>query len=331
LKRPVMFGYLRFFLAFFVLISHMGVRFFGMNSGVTAVVIFYLLAGHVVAHLWDNVLPRGRHRLRLFYRDRLLRIMPMYLYVTALTLVFLFATGYGSPDYSWYKLLGNLAVVPVNYYMALDTTILTDPAWALIPTAWSLGAELQVYLILPFALVHKKVGYLMASASLGVYLLANAGVLHPDYFGYRLVPGVFFIFLIGACIKKPVVHAGPVSTRKTAWILWGAVLCMGVTFFLNDLSVPGGYTRETVLGICAGVPLVFFLARYRKNLPGNALLASLSYGVFLVHFLVIWFLDNAQTARLSGPVHVAAVTLGSTALAWIGVRFIERPVDRVRK
>jgi peptidoglycan/LPS O-acetylase OafA/YrhL len=79
------------------------------------------------------------------------------------------------------------------------------------------------------------------------------------------------------------------------------------------------------------VPLVFFLARYRKNLPGNALLASLSYGVFLVHFLVIWFLDNAQTARLSGPVHVAAVTLGSTALAWIGVRFIERPVDRVRK
>lgn len=45
-------GYIRFFLAFLVLISHLGIRFKGMNEGVFAVVIFYILAGHVVTKLF---------------------------------------------------------------------------------------------------------------------------------------------------------------------------------------------------------------------------------------------------------------------------------------
>jgi peptidoglycan/LPS O-acetylase OafA/YrhL len=209
-----MFGYLRFILAFFVLISHVDVRCHGMNPGVTAVVMFYLLAGHVVSHLWDNVLPSGKNRLWRFYRDRVLRIMPLYLYVIGLTLVFLAVTGYGNPDYGLFRLLGNFLVVPVNYYMVLDTTILTNPSWALIPVAWSLGAELQAYVILPLILMSRfwKAG--LIAGSLIVYFLANTGGLHPDYFGYRLVCGVFFMFAAGSCIQR----TGRRSTRVSRYL-----------------------------------------------------------------------------------------------------------------
>lgn len=52
-----MFGYLRFTLAFLVLLSHVGVTFYTLNPGVIAVVIFYILAGYVVSHLYKDIFP----------------------------------------------------------------------------------------------------------------------------------------------------------------------------------------------------------------------------------------------------------------------------------
>ncbi len=328
-----MFGYLRFFLAFLVLISHMEIRFHGMNPGVTAVVIFYLLAGYVVSHLWDNVLPRGPGRLVRFYRDRLLRIMPLYLYVTGLTLVFLQLTGYGSPQYSLWRLLGNLLVVPVNYYMVLDTTVLTDPSWALIPVAWSLGAELQAYLILPLILVAGRWKSLLIAGSFIIYMLANTGVLHSDYFGYRLIFGVFFIFAAGACIQRTKSrsrHPADRVDRVLPWLLWAFVAGLFWLFTYRGLFVPG-YTRETFCGLLLGIPLVILGSRTRITLPYNALLGSLSYGVFLAHFLVIWFLDCLGLTGLRPGMLISAVTLGAVVVAFAGVRFLEAPVDRIRK
>ncbi|MFO7913101.1 MAG: acyltransferase [Desulfotignum sp.] len=327
-----MFGYLRFILAFFVLISHVDVRFFHMNPGVTAVVIFYLLAGHVVSHLWDNVLPKGRWRLGIFYRDRLLRIMPMYLYLTGLTLVFLWLTGYGDPRYSVFRLLGNLLVVPVNYYMVLDTTILTDPSWALIPTAWSLGAEVQAYALLPLALCSRRWHLMLISGSFVVYMLANFNVIHPDYFGYRLIFGVFFMFAAGACIQRS--RHQPLHIKNiNVWFPWGLWAVMAVFCWIVFTRAPfmAVYVRETGLGLILGIPLVFFLGRTRIILPYNALLGALSYGVFLAHFLVIWLLDHLDLSTPGTGIHIAAVTIGSTLIAYAGVRYLEKPVDRIRK
>ncbi len=333
IKGLLMFGYLRFFLAFFVLISHVNVRFFHLNPGVTAVVIFYLLAGHVVAHLWDNVLPTGPGRLWRFYRDRLLRIMPLYLYVTALTLVFLAVTGYGSPRYSVLRLLGNLVVVPVNYYMVLDTTILTDPSWALIPVAWSLGAELQAYLILPLILRSGRWKQWLTAGSFAVYLLANAAVLHPDYFGYRLIPGVLFMFAAGACIQRTCPRSRVTADRVDRvfpWGLWATALVLFCLYWTLPLF-RSGYTGETLLGLILGIPLVAAGSRTRVSLPGNALLGSLSYGVFLAHFLIIWCLDSLDIGRPGSVWHISLVTAGSILVAFAGVRTLEARVDRIRK
>jgi len=325
-----MFGYLRFILAFMVLVSHVGVRVAGLNPGVIAVVVFYLLAGYVVAGLWQEVIPPGPGKLFRFFRDRILRIMPLYLYVCLLTLAFLALTGYGNPEFDFFRLTGNFLVIPLNYYMVLDTTVLADPAWCLIPPAWSLGAELQAYILLPWALSEKWVKYLLAGLSFMVYMLANFSVLHPDYFGYRLIAGVFFIFLAGASIRL----CRNDRTRKKFdfWFprgLWFVIAMLGMVFMKYGLFSPA-YTKETFIGLLAGMPLVVAGAGTKIRLPLNRLLGGLSYGIFLSHFLVVWWLDYTGLVGEGSWAYISAVTLGSLVIAWIGVWLVERPVAKVR-
>jgi len=52
-----MFGYIRFLLAYFVLLSHLNVKFLGHNIGVFAVIIFYILAGLVTAKIFIKFAP----------------------------------------------------------------------------------------------------------------------------------------------------------------------------------------------------------------------------------------------------------------------------------
>lgn len=326
-----MFGYLRFVLAFFVLISHVDIRFFGLNPGVMAVVVFYILAGHVVAKLWRDIIPGGRGKIQRFYRDRTLRIFPLYLFVALLTLVFLVVTGYGEPQISLFKLLGNLLIIPLNFYMVMDTTILTTPSWCLIPPAWSLGAELQAYLLLPLAFIYPRLKFVLLTASICIYMAANFSIINPDYFGYRLIPGVFFIFALGSCLE---------STRKQnnsssfdgffPWAVWWGIAILGAIFFFWEMFGTG-YTRETFLGLLAGIPIVHALGRSPIKLPGNALMGGLSYGVFLAHFPVIWWLDHTGYVHSESIAYVPAITLGAVVVSYLGILLVEKPVDKVRR
>ena len=327
-----MFGYLRLLLAFFVFISHMNVRIFNLNPGVVAVVIFYILAGHVVAHLWLDILPHGKGKLHRFYRDRALRIFPLYGYIALLTLLFLFLTGYGNPDFSPVKMINTFLIIPLNYYMVMDNAMLTDLNKLLIPPAWSLGAELQAYLILPLIFVFKRMKIALVLSSLAVYMLANLSFIHADYFGYRLIAGVFFIFALGSSIQ--ITQTGSSATtsfdRLFPWFVWVGVLVLGVVFYRMDLFSPA-YTRETFLGLLLGVPLVFFMGKSPVKLPCNALLGSLSYGVFLGHYLVKWWLDYTRYISSDSALYIPAITLGALVIAYGGVWGVEKKVDLIRK
>lgn len=320
-----MFGYLRLFLAFLVLISHTAVRFEGMNPGVSAVVVFYILAGYVVSHLYTQVIPDGSYKVLRFYQNRIIRIFPLYLYVAGLTVLFLLTTSFGSPRFTVFNIFANLTVIPLNYYMAADSTVLSDPSWCLIPPAWSLGTELQAYLLLPLALVLPRFGLALAAVSFGVYVTANLSLIHPDYFGYRLLPGVFFIFLIGSAIQKSsdASKAGRFD-HLFPWVVWGAVALLAVLFYLTGSFSPT-YTRETFIGLLVGIPLVYLFSRSRLRLPFNNFLGSLSYGIFLTHFLAMWILEHyAGMMQSQSWMYIFLVTMISVAVSSLGVVVIEK-------
>jgi peptidoglycan/LPS O-acetylase OafA/YrhL len=320
-------GLLRFFLASLVLASHLGHSLWGHNPGVVAVVVFYMLAGHVVARLWVKqraVGVSGGDALGHFYCDRLLRILPQYLLVLCVASLLWATAGVQSPFLARSPGAGdwaaNLVVVPLSYFMYTDIQSFT-----LVPVAWSLGVELQFYALAPLLLsLTLRRQALWMLASLVIYILAQVQILQPDHFGYRLLPGVLFVFMLGGWLAQR--HA-----LRWVIMLW----CLGF-FYLLSLWFAGNatpYLREVILGLVLGVPLVFrwpFIHRTTQTaaasrwLKFDQWLGHLSYGIFLWHFPVLWAIGlqppDLAPARLF---QVWAVSAGTAALAHV---LLERPL-----
>lgn len=317
-------GFFRFFLASLVLASHMNITIFSLNPGVVAVVVFYLLAGQVVCRLWQRQadLAFGL-RVRWFYRDRLWRILPMYGFVLVVACM---AWSMGAESYfisappghrEW---LNNLLIVPLNYYMFNGADTFT-----LLPPAWSLAAELQFYILVPFLLLRRWRVALAWLASLVVFLLAQSPALNTDVFGYRLLAGVGFVFIAGYWLETRTALRQMSLYHITLLVLW-----LGIGLYVAMLVMyPTGrqpYNLEVSLGFFIGLPAVVLLSRWKPKGRLNRaqrLAGVLSYGVFLAHFPVIWLLE------LWLPVFsdsVVAVLLGSTLIAICGHLVVERPL-----
>ncbi len=282
-----MFGYIRFILALLVVLSHLDIRFYGLNQGVIAVVIFYILAGFVVSYIYNNIYNRD---YRLFIIDRVKRIFPLYLFIIFLTVIFLLTTNYGNPHFNLINILSNLTIIPLNFYMWIDSTILTNPKWCLIPPAWSLGTELQAYIILPFTIIYPKLKYILALISFLIYTVANLNIIHPDYYGYRLIVGVVFIFILGSSLQQLLVSKKRVNIYFISTI-WFSTLFLMVSIIYLDLPIKA-YLKETTIGILIGTPLIYLLSNSKKRLPLNSILGKLSYSLFLSHFLAIWIVKK---------------------------------------
>ena len=319
-------GYLRLGLAALVLLSHTGITINGLNPGVIAVIIFYMLAGGVVTHLWHDILPQGKGKLRAFYTDRILRIFPLYLYIASLTAIFILITGYGSPSFQPLATLSNILIIPLSYFMFIDNSILTDPTWWLIPQAWSLGTELQAYLMLPFILIYKRAQLPVLIISISIYTAANLNIIHTDHYGYRLLPGIFFMFLIGSILKQE--SRRSIISTPSNWLLLLATINYLILHCTSGFQHV--YTQETLVGILIGIPLLRLASATNIKLPHNKTAASLSYGVFLSHFLVIWFLDYSGAIEQHTLQYYAVLMALTLAISYSGAYLVEKRINTIR-
>lgn len=327
-----MLGYVRFILAVLVALSHVGVTIFGQNPGVVAVVVFYMLAGNVVTYLMTKIFPIGLKALPLFYFERFLRIYPLYFFIFLLTLVFILITGFGNPIYSLGRIADNLLIVPLNYYMIIDSTILDVPNGRIIPPSWSLGAELQAYILLPLIIRYKRPKIILALLTFCVFTTANLSFIHTDYFGYRLLLGVFFIFILGSCIYK-VVNTQMADFFDKFFPLFVyalALVTLMIIIFTNNFNK--SFTSEVVIGLLLAMPIVYFGSSKKIRLAYNGLFGSLSYGVFLSHFLVIWILTyyfpDYDIKQVSGVVCIIGI---SVLIALVGIYAVEKPIMGLRR
>jgi len=317
-------GFFRFFLAALVVASHMGTTFWGLNPGVSAVVVFYFLAGSVVMRLWQRLQSADGSTALPFLIDRFWRIAPMYYFILAVALAVwiagaesYFLSGLGSGSILA-QLAGNLFVVPLNYYMytGIDTA-------TLIPPAWSLAVELQFYLLMPVLFLGPRWLFVAFGASLVLFSLAQGPWLNTDVFGYRLLPGVLFIFLCGALLES---HYP--ARKKLIWLVWGGISAFALVLFLLLPQWHAPFNREVALGFALGVPLVVAFARlhFRGAMyQANRYAGVLSYGVFLGHFPVIWLYEIATPGAEQS---FLAVLAGSALLAIAGHFLVEKPLWR---
>lgn len=315
-----MLGSLRLLLALLVALSHAGVRLFDFNPGVSAVVVFYLISGYVMTGLLRTHYPEWRD-IPAFYLDRALRLYPQYLFIAGLTLIWMTASGartaFLQRPPSLLDMVNNLAVVPLNLFMFNDSDQFT-----LIPPAWSLGAEIQFYLLVPILLLARMRG-LVLLASFAIFLLAAWQIIHTEWFGYRLLPGVMFMFLLGSYLYEYHRNRLPDCALPAAsgLVLVGLMLALG---WSGRLAAP--YNVETLTGLLIGLPALHILARMPRR-GWDDFFGDLSYGVFLCHFLVLWLLGADAVQGWGLAAYLSAVA----AMAFISQRLVERPILRLRR
>jgi peptidoglycan/LPS O-acetylase OafA/YrhL len=322
-----MHGYVRFFLSTLVVLSHLGHPGV-INVGVSAVVVFYMLSGYVVTHLITKYFPSSR--LRAFYVERFLRIYPTYISFLLLTSLFLFTTGYASPSFTPAKIISNLTIIPLNYYMFIDVAVVRD--LAVLPPAWSLGTEIQAYLLLPLVICRSTtIKWMIGLSSLAIFSAAAIGTLDPDIWGYRLLPGILFIFLNGAALCKTI-RSPELADRFDrmfpilCW-MWLLLLLVGLTvaYRLHPFSC------ATILGFLIGLPIVLFTSKSSVKLPYDSILGQLSYGLFLIHMPISWAFEHFLGGTIESKRCFIFVMVVSTILSAAVNITIEEKIWALRK
>ncbi len=327
-----MHGVLRLGLATLVVLSHFDHHLAGVNSGIPAVVLFYMLSGYVVTHLWMKHFPPGKGRLAAFYGERFLRIYPQYFVIVTLSGAFVFITKFGSPFATWQNILGNLLIVPLNYFHYADFTVVKDKAAFLAPTGWSLGEEIQAYLVLPLLIVATGRKWIAGILSLAVYALGALQAIEPEMWCYRLLPGTLFMFLAGSAICKTVRYGEKADEfdRHFPAFCWAAIL--GLLMFSALRFRLSGWTQDTGLGLLIGLPILIWTSQSRIRLPLDGYLGRLSYGLFLAHVPVSWVYEWLHPgADMTGRIPLLFVLTVSLAIAAATTFTVERFVWPLRR
>lgn len=313
-----MFGSLRLLLAIAVALSHAGFSWQERHIGVMAVIVFLMLSGYVVAGL----LAQGGHLaaspLR-FYMERAARLLPLY-YLYLLVGLGAVLWGVGSPflqgSGTVLQILSNLLVIPLNYSMFIEPL----DTYQLVPPAWSLGLEIQFYLLAPWLLARQERLLAGLVLSLAVGASAQLGYLHTDWFGYRLLCGNLYIFLSGVWLYR--IHHGTAKFTPLLGIWVITLLLYMVVGYQGRWGTP--FAFEVLTGYLIGLPLVAWLGRQTRRKWDDDL-GQLAYGVFLGHFSILWLLQELGWPTITlelMPLYIA-LAIGS---AYIGHQLVERPL-----
>ena len=276
-------------------------------EGHTAVSLFFLLSGFVftVGSLQKKLNYIG------FYRNRLLRTYPLFLFFLILGIAF------NTENFSIVALLQSV------FFMANSDTAINGGAFTFV--FWSIAVEWHFYLLFPFLLVCvQKRGWKILLGLILALLVVRTGA----YFAgadmrvlcYWTIVGRLDQFLLGM-LAGIYYRTYFVAGKRLDYVaIWGAGLVLMLLFGFNQLGGGGANNHlwifwPTLEAMAWAIFLIGYLsiARHFHRLVGNALVAlgTISYSIYMGHYLVLDFFlrhDWDSLWRLGDPVATAALT-----------------------
>ncbi len=279
-----MFGSLRFFLAYLVVLSHLvGSQYFA-HYGFYAVRGFFVLSGFVITAALNEVYQFDGER---FWTNRLLRLLPPYYVVCAVTLAFVaFVPDEAAEFLKFWQIdndnhrdvLMNLLVLPLQF---------RDPQFRISPAYWSVAVEIEMYVLLWLVIARREA---FAAAAVGIGIVYHLACLDAGYgLGARYfnAPSALLSFAAGALvyfIRRRGAFNVDIRCGLVALALW-IVNMAAAGSVLPDHYV---YGASYYIGTVAFVFVVAGLADYR---PGprlkrlDAALGETAYPLFVVQWL----------------------------------------------
>ena len=139
---------------------------------------------------------------------------------------------------------------------------------------------------------------------------------------------MLFIFLTGGMLELARSGRLPCHGKWLILLCWMAVVAWAAWLLLTP-AARAPYNLEVALGYAVGLPAVQLLHGLRQRvgslIPGQQLAGILSYGIFLVHFPVIWLLELQRPALAQNALLVILLSLLVSLLVH---HALERPLWR---
>ncbi len=348
-------GSLRILLAISVLIGHSG-GLFGVYfvTPTTAVQAFFVVSGFYMTLIINEKYRSADNWIRTFWINRYLRLAPAYIAIAAATAsVTLARTGdlgvYGEADAgaAVLALLSHISMIGQDIFgfVAYDTgarefVFMPDmvvggleragPAfrhgWSFlqIQQGWSIGVEMWFYLLAPFLVTRRlrTVAIIMGlSLALRIFVFNGLGWRSAPW-TFQFFPHELFSFLLGTLGYHVYtrLRANPVKAKYSKHI-FVTIICFGLAYtYIGG----GGMEKNWVFmfAVAGATPYVFHLTKDWKT---DRWIGELSYPVYLVHLLVLSFLDGFGIWRGVACVVISVLVSIAVLLA------IEQPVDRWRQ
>jgi peptidoglycan/LPS O-acetylase OafA/YrhL len=327
---------------------------------------FFVLSGYLIARPFARAYVAGTRRppLRDYVRNRVLRVVPAFYVFTVLVLLRFGLDGTlasGSHNASsWSQVLAQFLFVQGQA---------GGPAAVPIGPAWSIGAEVGFYVLIPLsAFVAYRVGArlrgpgsraavaLAAIAALTFVSIAARAYQKFDFTWLTSPPAIMYVFMPGVAVAiiEPLLvsrlRGNARLARPVAWAAFAAAAVAAVAYAASDYDVrqtPIHHAlgqRALLAALCTGA-LIFGLVVLQlgtdraPRLFGNRLMlwmGARSYSFYLAHFWILLEIDHALGSGESIATRaaiMAAVGLPvTTAIAALSYRFVERPfLERKRR
>ena len=280
----------------FVLLYHLKV--FGFQNGYLGVDLFFVLSGFLMATLCE------RSSVSEFYNRRLRRLLPAYLFTILLTtiavIIFVVPSDANQRfDRFWFDVTGlsNVAFWIENSYF--DTS-----AFKPLLNLWSLGVELQFYVIAPFLLPFLRKRLILTFLFIFGCLLASIFItsISPKT-SFFMMPLRLWEFLVGALVAWYPLKINSVLNERLLQNVF-LLLLLGVFFLypLKDDSITFLYAHPGLAAVLVAVLTAFLISLKMnrtfifKGIVGSSLskLGDYSYSIYLIHFPVIVLLNYSE-------------------------------------
>lgn len=326
-------GYIRFLLAAIVVAFHCGpVRPLPTISGIAAVEAFFVISGfYMSAAYLRNYKAQERGHIA-FVSSRFLRLYPFYVSVLLATWI-LWATGFGQ-NHRFILTFFNeptALMTATNLSMVGLDLVSIDEAQhmrIIVRPTWSISAELVFYALVPLLCAMRK--FLLAFT-----VVAFAFKAYLNYvFGFRLSYFPFFsqigYFSLGMFVYF--------NKKKLIWSSKWLVPLLSL-FTLYVLFSPPAAFEESIaanIGFVAVLILVMPTCFEHESGKLSKFLGDMSYGVYLVHLVVIEAALSFGLFGLFGPLNsplfrFCAVLLIAVSATALFESFVQSNLDAWRR
>lgn len=355
-------GLIRIVLAVAVLITHSAYSTALSVPGAIAVKLFFIISGFYMAMILCEKYKDHHH---LFYKNRFLRLFPLYIATIILIVAFGVLTfalrgasinnslaiihGYQNDQLTvWTSLFlafANLSMLFQDLIFFLGPDAQGNLAWAsaeqmktvpfysylLIPQAWSLSLEVVFYLVAPLVIKRIRTILVWMGVSIACRIALFTAGQDSEQFIYRFFPSELVFFLIGSLSYH--IHRQfqmPLLGRLDRYLMIPIVLTIAVYQTIPDSLEP--FVRLGLyLALAVSIPYIF--NRSKDNNLDNRI-GDLSYPFYILHMFTFEVL-LVLTPRIginSKSLAFLFIWIATTmALSYAMIHLIQAPIEKIRR